>query len=169
MTKANEIARREKVPQPFTDKDIKGVEPRKNELASAFEGTRRKADLEKLLGVQAPTTAQTQQRLNGDRQFDLLNSKPENRATLEQLGIKNGQDLINFGERLEAQATHGEGPRANDIALGDVSDKDALGRIISAAGETRTDEAVKKTLKDPLFASQVKEGKTPKEAKEAVE
>ncbi|MFP2913658.1 hypothetical protein ACLESD_53480, partial [Pyxidicoccus sp. 3LFB2] len=169
MTKANEIAKREKVAEPFTEKDIKGVEPKKNELASAFEGTRRKADLEKLLGTQAPTAAETQQRLDGEKQFDILNSKPENRATLEQLGIKNGQDLVNFGDRLEGQATRGEGPRANDVPLKDAKDKDALGRIISAAGETRTNEEMKKALKDPLFTSQVKEGKTPKEAKEAVE
>ncbi len=164
MTKANEIARREKVAPPFTEKDIKATAPKKNELASAFEGSRRKAGLEKLLGVQAPTTAQTQQRLNGDKQFDLLNSNPENHAALRQLGIRNGQGLIHLGERLEAQATRGEGPRANDVALKDVSDKAALGRIISAAGETRTDEAVKKTLKDPRFAAQVGEGKTAQEA-----
>jgi hypothetical protein len=169
MTKANDIARREKVAPPFSDKDIKATEPKKNELASAFEGTRRKPELEKLLGTQAPTTAETQQRITGDQQFDILNSKPENRAALEQLGIKNGQDLVQFGERLEAQATRGEGPRAGDVALKDVGDKAALGRIIAAAGETRTDEAVKKTLKDPLFSTQVAEGSTPQEAREDVE
>ncbi|MCP3140130.1 hypothetical protein [Pyxidicoccus xibeiensis] len=169
MTKANEIAKREKVAQPFTEKDIKATEPKKNELASAFEGTRRKADLEKLLGTQAPSAAETQQRINAEQQFEILNSKPENKATLEQLGIKNPQDLISLGDRLEGQAKSGEGPRANDVDFKGVQDKDALGRIISAAGDTRTDEAMKKTMKDPLFASQLKEGKSPKEAKEAVE
>ncbi|MFP2930764.1 hypothetical protein ACLESO_37315, partial [Pyxidicoccus sp. 3LG] len=169
MTKANEIAKREKVAQPFTEKDIKATEPKKNELASAFEGTRRKGELEKLLGTQAPSTAETQQRLDAQKQFDILNSKPENKETLEQLGIKNPQDLLSLGDRLEGQAKTGEGPRANDVNFKDVKDKDALGRIISAAGETRTDEAMKKTLKDPLFTSELKEGKSPKEAKESVE
>jgi hypothetical protein len=169
MTKANEIAKREKVAPPFTEKDIQATAPKKNELASAFEGTRREGDLEKLLGVKAPTSAETQQRLDGDKQYELLASKPENRATLEQLGIKSGKDLIDLGDRLEGQATTGHGPRAGDVNLKDVKDKAALGRVLSAAAETRTDEAMKKTLKDPLFASQLQEGKSPQEAKEAVE
>ncbi len=169
MNKANDIAKREKVAPPFTEKDIKATEPKKNELASAFDGTRRKADLEKLLGVQAPSPAELQRQVTGNTQFDILSSRPENRAVLQQLGIKNGHDLVNFGDRLEAQATRGEGPRATDVALKDVQDKAALGRIISAAGETRTDPAMKETLKDPLFTTEVQAGRTPQEARESVE
>lgn len=54
MGKANALATREKQTPPFTQKDIDKVKPKPNEIASAFEGTNRKAELEKLLGTAAP-------------------------------------------------------------------------------------------------------------------
>ncbi|RKH47596.1 hypothetical protein [Corallococcus sicarius] len=54
MGKANALATREKQTPPFTQRDIDKVKPKPNELASAFEGTNRKAELEKLLGTAAP-------------------------------------------------------------------------------------------------------------------
>nr|AYM53766.1 hypothetical protein [Cystobacter sp.] len=58
MVKANTLATQEKKTPPFSQKDIDGVKPKANELASAFEGTSRKAELEKLLGTAAPTKSE---------------------------------------------------------------------------------------------------------------
>jgi hypothetical protein len=51
MGRANSAALQEKKTPPFTQKDLDGIKPKANELASAFEGTNRKAELEKLLGT----------------------------------------------------------------------------------------------------------------------
>lgn len=54
MRKANALAAQECKKPPFSQADIDKVKPTKNELDSAFEGTNRKADLEKLLGFAPP-------------------------------------------------------------------------------------------------------------------
>ncbi|WP_255203135.1 hypothetical protein [Myxococcus sp. AM011] len=54
MLKANTTAVEESKPPPYSEKDIAKVKPTKSELDSAFEGTRRKAELEKLLGLTPP-------------------------------------------------------------------------------------------------------------------
>lgn len=51
MRKANALAIAETKPSPYSQKDIDKFKPTKNELSSAFEGTSRKAELEKLLGM----------------------------------------------------------------------------------------------------------------------
>ncbi|WP_233601946.1 hypothetical protein [Corallococcus sp. CA047B] len=54
MLKANAAAVAESKTPPYSQKDIDKVKPTKNELDSAFEGTSRKAKLEKLLGLTPP-------------------------------------------------------------------------------------------------------------------
>lgn len=54
MRKANAVAVEESKTPPYSQKDIDKVKPTKNELESAFEGTSRKAELEKLLGLTPP-------------------------------------------------------------------------------------------------------------------
>ncbi|MCP3100324.1 hypothetical protein LZ198_15750 [Myxococcus sp. K15C18031901] len=54
MRKANALALEESKKPPYSQKDIDKVKPTKNELDSAFEGTSRKAELEKLLGLTPP-------------------------------------------------------------------------------------------------------------------
>ncbi|WP_126934775.1 annexin [Corallococcus sp. AB018] len=54
MLKANAAAVAECKTPPYSQKDIDKVKPTKSELESAFEGTSRKAQLEKLLGLTAP-------------------------------------------------------------------------------------------------------------------
>ncbi|AFE06679.1 hypothetical protein COCOR_05965 [Corallococcus coralloides DSM 2259] len=54
MHKANALALEECKPAPYSQKDIDKVKPTKNELDSAFEGTNRKAELEKVLGLTPP-------------------------------------------------------------------------------------------------------------------
>ena len=51
----------------FTQKDIDKVKPKPNELASAFEGTNRKAELEKLLGTAPPKTQAVQKPVEGEK------------------------------------------------------------------------------------------------------
>ncbi|MBZ4401958.1 hypothetical protein [Myxococcus sp. AS-1-15] len=51
MRKANALAVEESKAPPYSQKDIDKVKPTKNELSSAFEGTSRKAELEKLLSM----------------------------------------------------------------------------------------------------------------------
>ncbi|WP_224362985.1 hypothetical protein [Hyalangium versicolor] len=168
MVRANKLSGPDKgKPAPFSEKQINEVKAKPAEIASAFDGTSRKNELQKLLGTEAPTTqADTQKKINADKQYDLLSSKPENRETLDKLGIKNGNDLSALGDRLENQAKTGDAP---DAKLGEVKDKEALARVIQSAGETRTDEAAKKTLTDPVFAKGVAEGVKPQEAQELSE
>ncbi|WP_228557637.1 hypothetical protein [Myxococcus sp. AB056] len=52
--KAEAAAVEESKTPPCSQKDIDKVKPTKNELDSAFEGTSRKAELEKLLGLTPP-------------------------------------------------------------------------------------------------------------------
>ncbi|MFY2560632.1 hypothetical protein ACN469_23720 [Corallococcus terminator] len=54
MHKANAAAVQESKTPPYSQKDIDKVKPTKTELDSAFEGTSRKAELEKLLGLTPP-------------------------------------------------------------------------------------------------------------------
>nr|BDT31988.1 hypothetical protein MFMH1_16570 [Myxococcus sp. MH1] len=54
MRKANDLAVEESKTPPYSQRDIDKVKPTKNELDSAFEGTSRKAELEKLLGLTPP-------------------------------------------------------------------------------------------------------------------
>ncbi|RKG70964.1 hypothetical protein D7V80_03305 [Corallococcus sp. CA054B] len=54
MRKANALALAECKAPPYSQKDIDKVKPTKNELDSAFEGTSRKAELEKVLGLTPP-------------------------------------------------------------------------------------------------------------------
>ncbi|NPD27732.1 hypothetical protein [Corallococcus exiguus] len=54
MQKANALALAECKPAPYSQNDIDKVGPTKNELDSAFEGTSRKAELEKVLGLTPP-------------------------------------------------------------------------------------------------------------------
>ncbi len=171
MTRANKLATKEKVqgPAPFSEKQINDIKAKPNEIASAFEGasSAKKSEMQKLLGTEAsPSQAETQKKINADKQYELLSSKPENRETLDKLGIKSGNDLSKFGDQLEVQAKSGG---AADPKLAEVKDKEALTRVIQAAGETRTDEASKKTFKDPVFAQTVAEGQTPQEAREVSE
>ncbi|WP_223643702.1 DNA/RNA non-specific endonuclease [Corallococcus sp. EGB] len=70
MGKANMAATQEKKTPPFTQKDLDSVKPKKNELVSAFEGTSRRGELEKLLGTVAPPSTQpvaTSQPVDGEK------------------------------------------------------------------------------------------------------
>jgi hypothetical protein len=67
MRKANTLAAREKQALPFSQKDIDQVKPTKNELASAFDGTNRKAELEKRLGTRAPPKTDARNAVKGEK------------------------------------------------------------------------------------------------------
>ncbi|HEY0880099.1 MAG TPA: hypothetical protein VGD87_01150, partial [Archangium sp.] len=81
----------------------------------------------------------------------------------------NSAQLISLGDRLERQMRAGEAPRKGDAPLDAVKDKEALNRVLTAAGETRTDEAVKKTLSDPFFAERLQAGDSPRDARDATD
>ncbi|WP_426751147.1 hypothetical protein [Myxococcus sp. Y35] len=74
MRKANTAAAQEKKPQPYTQKDIDSVKPKKNELVSAFDGTSRKAELEKLLGTTAPPPEGSVKPVEGEKPPEALNA-----------------------------------------------------------------------------------------------
>jgi hypothetical protein len=169
MEEANKAADLDKVAKPYTDKQIRQAGPTKLEVASAFDGTNRRADLSKALGVTGPSAKETQKLLDAEKQFTTLQNNPADKAALDKLGIKNSAQLIGLGDRLEREMKTGGAPRKDDAALNSVQDKEALNRVLTAAGETRTDEAVKNTLKDPFFAERLTAGDSPRDARDAAD
>ncbi len=168
MERANRIAEKEGLKPAFAKKEAKAAAPTRNEFASAFEGTRRKDDLERLTGTKAPSAGELEATLKADKKYEELAGNTEHRAALEQLGIKNGQDLIKLGDRLEGQIQKGSGPSKGDADLTKVEPK-ALEKILTATAETRKDEDLKKIMSDPHFAKELSAGTSPKEAKESTE
>ncbi|WP_408888662.1 DNA/RNA non-specific endonuclease [Myxococcus faecalis] len=84
MGKANTEAVKEKKPQPYSQKDIESVKPKKNELVSAFDGTARKGELEKLLGTTAPPPENAVKPVEGEKppeSLDALDAKDLQDAT----------------------------------------------------------------------------------------
>ncbi|WP_426748800.1 YdeI/OmpD-associated family protein [Myxococcus faecalis] len=84
MGKANTEAVKEKKPQPYSQKDIESVKPKKNELVSAFDGTARKGELEKLLGTTAPPPENSVKPVEGEKppeSLDALDAKDLQDAT----------------------------------------------------------------------------------------
>src|SRR5215217_8082287 len=59
MRKANAAAVAECKPPPYSQKDLDATRPTRNEFESAFEGTNRKAELEKVLGLTPPPAVAT--------------------------------------------------------------------------------------------------------------
>jgi hypothetical protein len=169
MERANQVAAKEGLQPAFSKNEVKATAATKTELASAFEGTRRPQDLERLTGTKATTAGEYEATLKADKKYEELAGNPENRAALDQLGIKNGQDLVKLGDGLEKQIQTGEGPAKGDADLSKVKDPKALEKILTAAAETQKDEGLKKVMSDPQFAKEISEGKTPKEAKENAE
>ncbi len=169
MREANTAAAADKVAAPYSAQDIKKQEATQGEVAAAFDGTRRRADLAKTLGVQAPSAAQTQQQLDADTKYQALARNPADRAALDKLGVKSGAELIELGARLDRQITTGETSRRGDAALQGVDDTAALNRVLTAAADTVTDPKIKDTLKDPFFAERVKAGDSPRDARDAVD
>ncbi|WNG50866.1 hypothetical protein F0U60_47135 [Archangium minus] len=85
MVKANTLATQEKKKPPFSQKEIDRVKPKANELASAFEGTSRKAELEKLLGTAAPVKSEPARKpVKGEKppeSLDFVDAKDVREAT----------------------------------------------------------------------------------------
>jgi hypothetical protein len=169
MKRANHAAAKEGLPPAFAQNEVKAAAPTKSEFASAFDGTRRKNDLERLTGTKAPSTDEIAATLKGDQKYAQLASNPEQRAALDQLGIKNGQDLVRLGDQLEGQMQPGSSPRKGDADLTQVKDPKALEQILTAAAATRKDEDLKKVMSDPQFAKDISAGKPPQEARENTE
>ncbi|MDP2274730.1 MAG: hypothetical protein Q8N23_18565 [Archangium sp.] len=169
MEEANTAAVAEKLAKPFTPKDLKAVEATKLEVATAFDGSKRSAALATSFGVQAPSASDTQRQLDAERNFQALQRNPAHRAALDKLGVKNGGELIELGDRLERQLKTGERSPRNDAALKSVDDPKALNEVLTAAAETRTDDKVKATLEDPFFAERLQAGDSPRDARDAVD
>ncbi|QRK09874.1 hypothetical protein JQX13_07135 [Archangium violaceum] len=89
MGKANTLATREKKTPPFTQKDINSVKPKANELASAFEGTSRKAELEKLLGTAAPRKSESA------RKPEKGEKPPESLDAVDAKDVRETSNLVN--------------------------------------------------------------------------
>jgi hypothetical protein len=169
MERANQIAQKKGLQPAFSKNEVKATAPTKAEFASAFEGTTRKADLERLTGTKAPSSSEIAATLKADTQYATLASNPEQRAALDKLGIRNGQDLIRLGDRLEGQSQTGSAPGQGGPDLTQVKDPKVLEKILTAAAETRKSEDLKKVMADPHFAKELSAGKPPKEAKENTE
>jgi hypothetical protein len=167
MREANQVAATEGAKPAFTDQEIKANELTANEVKAAFDGasSRRREDLAKTLGVDGTQdTKAIERELGADRDFAKLASKPENKSTLSQLGIKDGKDLIKLADRVDAQANRAGGTqRKGDLDFSKVQDKEALSNIIQGAGNTLEGNS-KALLTDKKFADAVAGGKPPQEA-----
>ncbi len=168
MAKANAAAKAEKKPEPYSADALKKNQLQANEVKNAFDGAsaRRKEDLSKLLGVDGSAKPNDIAReLDADRQYTQLAGDPKNQATLAQLGIKDGKDLLKLGDRLEGQMNRKDGARrADDADFSQVKDTAALERILKGVGETRSGDA-KKALTNDTFVSLVAGGASPADAK----
>ncbi|WP_237077633.1 hypothetical protein [Myxococcus xanthus] len=88
MRKANALAVEEGKTPPYNQKAIDNVKPTKNELVSAFEGTSRKAELEKLLGLTPPPPQEVIQTAGSGESpgapFDAMGAKDDPHAPFGQ-------------------------------------------------------------------------------------
>jgi hypothetical protein len=167
MREANDVAKAQGAKPAFSDEQIKKNELTANQVKAAFDGAsgRRKEELAKVLGVDGgQDTKAIERELGADRDFAKLSSKPENKATMDQLGIRDGKDLIKLADRVDAQANRADGTRrSGDLDFSKVQDKEALSRVLQGAGNTLEGNS-KELLTDKKFADAVASGKPPQEA-----
>jgi hypothetical protein len=170
MREANDVAKAEGAKPAFTDHEIKANEVTANEVKAAFDGasSRRREDLAKTLGVDGgQDTKSIERELGADRDFAKLASKPENQATLDQMGIRDGKDLIKLADRVDAQANRADGAkRAGDLDFSKIQDKEALSNIIQGAGNSLEGNS-KALLTDKKFADAVAGGTSVQDAAKA--
>lgn len=169
MNLANAAARKASpnapVSEPYSRNEIARTGLRGHELRDAFDGADagRRNTLSKQLGVEASTDPkELQAGLDAERDFAQLKQDPAKAKTLEELNIRNGQELRGLGQRLARQAEGGTAD-ANGVNLRGVKDKESLASIIQTSGNTLTDKA-KETVQAPLFARAVAGGQPPNEA-----
>ncbi|MBZ4418525.1 hypothetical protein [Myxococcus sp. RHSTA-1-4] len=119
MGQANTVATQEKKPQPFTQKDIDAVKPKKNELVSAFDGSHRKAELEKLLGTTAPGTEPAYKPQAGEK-------PPESLDALDAKDIADARK-VQDGKTYTDPSSGAKYQVKKDVTTGDtvLSDKDS--------------------------------------------
>ena len=159
ITVANKVAGKQGRPAPFSRDDIAKAGLQPHEIKDAYTGIdgAKREQLAKTIGTAKTTdTRALQSELDADRDYAQLRASPDKARALEQLGIEDGRDLRGFGERLANQA-EGRGTRGQDVDLSRVKDKEALGSILQASGNTLP-EADKKKLADPVFARAVSDG-----------
>lgn len=154
------------VAKPFSANEIAETGLKSNEIRNAFVGSgRRRDDIAKAVGVDAKASRnELQQSIDADRNFERLDDDPKTAKVLDKLDIRNGSDLQAFGSRL-AREIEGGAPRADDISLKGIKDKDALASVISTAGATQTGKA-NEVLSDSLSVKLIAEGLKPKQVAE---
>jgi hypothetical protein len=173
MNKANATARKASpnllgIPgtaEPYSKNEIARTGMRGHELRDAFDGAdaTRRDTMSKQLGM-APSTdsKELQANLDAERDFAQLQQDPAKARTLEELNIRNGEELRGLGQRLARQA-EGGGADANGVNFKRVKDKESLTSIIHTSGNTLTSEA-RDTVQADLFAQQVAGGQDPNKA-----
>jgi hypothetical protein len=150
--------------EPFSEEEIARVGTQANEIRDAFDGAdgQQRDALAKRLGVDASTDPkEIQAGLDANRDFAKLKQDPVKAKALEELNIRDGRQLRQFGQGLARQAEGGEG--AQGVNLKGVKDKEALASIIQSSGNTLETKA-KETLGNELFAKQVASGQDPNKA-----
>lgn len=137
---ANAAARAEGKKDPYSQKEINRTNVKAAEVRDALDGAT-KADRRALttqLGVKDTTDVDAiTSELKGQRQFENLRADPATAQTLEELDIRSAEDLRGFGDRIAKEA-NGEARGLEPLDLSDVSDKDALSKIIQGAGRSLT-------------------------------
>jgi hypothetical protein len=150
--------------EPFSKEDIAKTAPKATEIKDAFDGAdgAERDALSKKLGVEASTDSkEIQANLDANRDFAQLKQDPAKAKTLEELNIRDGKGLRDFGQKLASQA---EGhPVKNAPDLKGVKDKEALKSIIQTSANTVQGSA-KEKLQDELVAQQVASGQDPHKA-----
>ncbi|WP_375771978.1 hypothetical protein NR798_14180 [Archangium gephyra] len=176
MHAANEAAKAEGLKPPYSDKELQKNQVSAQQVKDAFDGAsaQRQAELNKSLGVDGTQDTQAiQKELGADREVARLSAKPETKAVLDQLGIRDGKDLNKLANRLDSQA-NAQGDLSNVPLLGNlqnadlkgVKDKQALSEVLQGAGNTLEGNS-KALLTDKKFADAVANGTSPHEAAKA--
>jgi len=172
MLKANTAAKKDplnainpfKSDEPFSKEDISKAGPKATELKDAFDGAdgAERDALSKKLGVEASNDPkEIQANLDANRDFAQLKQDPAKAKTLDELNIRDGNELRGFGKKLASQAEGGSDKNA--LNLKGVTDKESLKSIVQSSANTLEGKA-KETLKDELFAKQVASGQDPQKA-----
>lgn len=108
--------------------------------------------------------AEIARNLEADRQYAALASKPENTEALTQLGIRDGESLQQFGNRVkDAGAVENGADTLAELRLRELDDPQVVAGIIQAAGASLEGSAAR-MLQDPNFAQAVASGGNPREA-----
>ena len=176
MQAANEAAKAEGLKPPYSDEQLQKNQVSAQQVKDAFEGasSQRQAELNKSLGVDGTQNTQAiQKELGADREVARLAARPETKAVLDQLGIRDGKDLNKLANRLDAQA-NAQGDFSNVPFLGNlqnadlkgVKNKEALAQVLQGAGNTLEGNS-KALLTDKKFAEAVANGTSPHDAAKA--